>query len=205
MRKLLSTFLRYLPLTFGALGLATFGTFALLNVGGGNIRLAFLVGLVVSSILAMSNLWTSNSPRARVRYFAVLLAVYFLGIMVMGLREWGHWLPARYTTRELLSTDVASWYDLTVNVIGFIPLGFRATVVAEEQSWFRSRAGRIVWPALACALVSLGIELAQFFVRGRSSSLVDVATNAGGALLGVVYGLVFVSLWRSRDSELSSA
>lgn len=205
MKNLLTIFLRYLPLAFGALGLATFGTFALLNVGGGNIRLAFLVGLVVSSILALSNLWMSNSPRARVRYFAVLLAVYFLGIMVMGLRERGHWLPARYTTRELLSTDVASWYDLTVNIIGFIPLGFLATVVAEERSWFRTRVGRITWPALACALVSLGIELTQFFLRGRSSSLVDVVTNAGGALLGVVYGLVFVSLWRSRDSELNGA
>ena len=34
--------------------------------------------------------------------------------------------------------------------------------------------------------LSLGIEVAQSFVPGRSSSLIDLASNSAGALLGAL-------------------
>ena len=85
---------------------------------------------------------------------------------------------------------------MIINVLGFVPLGFLAMglLAAMRRTGFWQSLGSVV---AFCLCVSLVIELVQYFLPGRSSSLVDVATNAGGALLGTAYALLFVRLWRS--------
>jgi glycopeptide antibiotics resistance protein len=69
--------------------------------------------------------------------------------------------------------------DVLANIVLFIPLGFLFHLA-------RRRAG---WPSLLQALgfgvlVSSAVEACQLFLPGRDSSLIDVATNGLGALLG---------------------
>ncbi len=68
--------------------------------------------------------------------------------------------------------------DMVLNVLFFIPLG---VLIA----WRRET--RAIGLALAAGFAfSLGIEVVQSFVPGRSSSLVDLATNSTGALIGAL-------------------
>ena len=69
-------------------------------------------------------------------------------------------------------------FDIASNVIGFIPLGF---IVA----WKKKRSGIAVALAMGFAF-SLTIELIQPLIPGRDSSIVDLASNSTGALLGAV-------------------
>lgn len=94
--------------------------------------------------------------------------------------------------RTLVSTfrTRAERTDIVANILLFIPLGFFA---------MQSLRRRPVWwdAAVATAggaLLSTGIELAQFYDRGRQSSLSDVYSNAAGACLGAAAGV----LWYRR-------
>jgi len=68
--------------------------------------------------------------------------------------------------------------DIGFNILFFLPLGFLL-------AW--RRGPRMIRVALAAGFaLSLGIEVAQSFVPGRSSSLIDLASNSAGALLGAL-------------------
>lgn len=79
-----------------------------------------------------------------------------------------------------------TWFDLVVNVLGYIPFGalvFGALV----------RNGHAVRPSLVLAVVvgtglSLSMETLQNFLPQRVSSNVDLATNALGTLVGAALG-----------------
>lgn len=76
-------------------------------------------------------------------------------------------------------TSEWSVFDLVMNVVMFVPLGFLFQLTREEGDpapW---------WQALLMgAGLSAAIETAQLFEVSRFSSLMDVATNAAGALVG---------------------
>jgi VanZ like family len=83
------------------------------------------------------------------------------------------------------------WFinDVALNVFGFIPLGavFFAWVLLLKASSRKTAGGLVL---AACFLLSLAIEIAQAWMPNRTSSLLDVALNTLGALIGIV--LVFL-------------
>ena len=77
---------------------------------------------------------------------------------------------------------VSSAWDLIRNVILFVPFGvFGFALVARRT---RSAAAAIAVTVAAAFLVSATCEALQFFENERTSSILDLATNTGGALLG---------------------
>jgi VanZ family protein len=71
--------------------------------------------------------------------------------------------------------------DVVANVVLFLPLGFLFRAAA------RSTAARHQVAALAVGIAtSAALEAGQLFLPGRFPSLVDVASNAAGAWLGVL-------------------
>ncbi|MDP6979237.1 MAG: VanZ family protein [Myxococcota bacterium] len=68
--------------------------------------------------------------------------------------------------------------DVGLNILFFVPLGI-------VMAWRRSTRW-VAFALLAGFSLSLGIEIVQSYVPGRSSSLVDVASNATGAGLGAL-------------------
>ena len=79
-----------------------------------------------------------------------------------------------------------TWFDLVINLLGYIPLG--ALVFG---AWVRS--GGQVKPALALAFAvgtgtSFAMEFLQNYVPQRVASNIDLGVNALGALLGALLG-----------------
>ena len=88
--------------------------------------------------------------------------------------------PFRFSTKALhgLSTE---WtvFDLVMNVVMFVPLGFLFRVTRPRG------AANAWWMAMVLgALLSMSIESAQLFEETRYSSLLDVLTNTTGAAVG---------------------
>ena len=90
--------------------------------------------------------------------------------------------PTRSTYLSLYPTHAGDplWkpFDIASNVIGFMPLGF---LVAWKQ-----KRSRIALALMIGFALSLTIELIQPLIPGRDSSIVDLASNSTGALLGAV-------------------
>ena len=83
------------------------------------------------------------------------------------------------------------WFivDVTLNFIGFIPLGgvlFFRLLLSKPKS--PVRAGLMV--LAFCFSLSFSIELAQAWLPNRASSILDVALNSLGALAGILLAAV---------------
>lgn len=90
-------------------------------------------------------------------------------------------------------TTIWSWFDLVMNVLMFVPFGFVHQLTRPRGApadW-----GRVL---LLGAGLSATIETAQLFAPDRYSSLLDVATNTAGALLGAA---LFARMSRVVESE----
>jgi hypothetical protein len=77
---------------------------------------------------------------------------------------------------------VTSAGDLIRNVILFLPFGVFGFLFAERR--LRSAPWAVLTTYIAAALASASFEVAQYFLAVRTSSILDVAMNAVGALLG---------------------
>ena len=76
-------------------------------------------------------------------------------------------------------TDIWDWKDAVMNVVMFVPLGFVYQLTRPVGAPLNAR--RVL---LLGAIFSGLIETVQLFAPSRFTSLVDLATNASGALVG---------------------
>src|SRR5436190_14816543 len=82
--------------------------------------------------------------------------------------------------------------DLIANLLLYIPLGFFSVLALSSRPRFR-----VVLPVVFAGLMlSTAIELAQFYDRGRVSSLTDVYSNLAGTGLGAVAGVILSDKFR---------
>ena len=82
-------------------------------------------------------------------------------------------------------------FDVVANLLGYAPLGFLVALAL-----LRSGAGRWSWPvaAGAPALLSLVIESVQTYLPMRVPSNLDLALNAGGAVMGATAAVLLERL-----------
>jgi len=81
------------------------------------------------------------------------------------------------------------FFDVAINTIGFIPLGFFLALYLTRVLELKGRSAYIA--AIAAGVVlSLAIELTQVFIPVRESSCGDLILNS----LGTVMGVMFLSL-----------
>ena len=83
--------------------------------------------------------------------------------------------------------------DFFANIILFLPVGF---IFRLSRGTNQDRFG--IHALIFGTLLSVAIEIAQLFVHGRYTSIIDVITNGSGAWLG---GLIFVFLKRTLKEE----
>ncbi|MGA8151681.1 MAG: VanZ family protein [Terriglobales bacterium] len=76
------------------------------------------------------------------------------------------------------------WEDVSVNVVGFIPLGFWLAVDFYEVHKIRYPMTTILIVGL---LTSLMIEILQVFLPTRSSGSTDLITNTLGTAIGIMF------------------
>ncbi len=118
---------------------------------------------------------------------ALPLGLVYLGLVVYaslypfeGWRDQGYmpwsflWAPwPRYWTG----------FDLASNLLGYMPAGFLLALTALRSGRGRYAVGLA---ALACTLLSLGMECLQNYLPRRVPSNVDFALNAAGGWVGAV-------------------
>lgn len=103
-----------------------------------------------------------------------LLAVWLTALFVLTLYPFG---PPRLPGRAFV-LGTAEGVDPWLNLLFFLPGGFLLA----------SAGLSVVTAAALAALLSQSVETLQIWIPGRYPSLLDVATNTGGAWLGAALG-----------------
>jgi VanZ family protein len=135
------------------------------------------------------------------RYAATLLTIYVAYIFYFGMAPFTfHW-DAGLSARDILeqrfegmaSVWRVTWWDIWTNILLYVPLGW--LLVRLPSIAPRHRSVALIAVMASAALLSLGIELAQTLLP-RLPSLVDIACNTLGAVLGGLVGLLAYPAWR---------
>jgi hypothetical protein len=145
-----------------------------------------LAGLVISTIIVFTGMHPKRAPSAK-SLFGVLLIIYLAGILYMGLKPSGHSFKH---SKEFLITSSPPIFDFTINILGFIPFAHLSICYLSTAK----RATHITISALIALVsgigISLFIELVQYHIPGRTSSMMDLIANTAGTSIGVAYSLL---------------
>jgi VanZ family protein len=119
-----------------------------------------------------------------------LALVYLVLIGYASLFPFAHWRDQGVSSLQFLWAPLPKYwtgFDVGVNVVGYIPLGFLTTWAALKRTngWLALMAG-----VLVAAITSLVMEATQSFLPGRVPSNLDWLLNTAGGLAGAL--LVFV-------------
>lgn len=125
------------------------------------------------------------------KQFAVA-AVIVTAVIVYGSLYPFTFRPAVDGIRPALHTLLESWADMPIsrsdliaNVLLYMPFGFFAVLALSRGAGI---AGRVVSITLMGAVLSISMELAQYYDADRVTNASDVYTNSFGALLGAIGG-----------------
>lgn len=128
-----------------------------------------------------------------------LAALYGLAIAFASLQPFSPWIPPDPSTPFW---PLAPWplrftrYDVIANLVAYFPFGVFVAL------WPR-RATPTARAALALACgggLSFAMETLQMYLPPRDASLVDLAANSAGALLGGMAGASLVRAERARNA-----
>jgi VanZ family protein len=98
-------------------------------------------------------------------------------------------VPHKYLLRAATKEFKANWAYLTdvlANIAGFMPLGL---IVCAYVRWIKGPWKSILVTTIACGILSLGIEVLQYYVPRRGSGITDIIANTLGAALGAALTL----------------
>lgn len=82
-------------------------------------------------------------------------------------------------------------FDITINVVGYAPLGFLLALALLRTGWPRSA---VLVASLASTLLSALMEFLQIYLPQRVPSNLDLLLNAGGAVLGALLAMLMERL-----------
>jgi len=88
------------------------------------------------------------------------------------------WDITRHSTQNKI-------YDITTNIVLFIPLGLGVAARIFRGGW-RRRHIALIGAAAAGFVLSATVEILQLFLAERDASLIDILSNTTGALIGGV-------------------
>ena len=135
---------------------------------------------------------------------ALLYAVGLALITLSPLTDW-HFVPEA-PWRFLGQPWPKYWtgFDVLVNVLAYIPLGLlasRAVLYRVRDSAWGPLLSFVV-AALACMLISILLEGLQTYLPSRRPSILDVASNAAGAMAGAFIASAYAqSITRLQITE----
>jgi VanZ family protein len=107
-------------------------------------------------------------------------------------------VPHKGLLRSPLQEFRPNWHyamDLAINIAGFIPLGL---VLCACLVWSRDKPKAVLIATVQCAMLSLAIEILQFYIPRRGSGITDIITNSLGAFLGA---MLIETVWVQRTLE----
>lgn len=179
-------------LASGIAGLLFFSTVDFVRPGVPRLGTDQLAGLVISGIIVLASLHNTRSPYAKT-WFGTLALLYLSGIFYMGLKPSGEfYYPVHFHHHfeQLLMISRPPIKDFIINILGFCPFAYllMAYLVARKQV--------IHWSLPICLVLSAGIgaslfiEIVQYYIPGRTSSMMDLMANAAGTVVGITFFVV---------------
>jgi VanZ family protein len=128
-----------------------------------------------------------EQPSTLARY---LFVAYLLLVVYASLHPFSGWrdrgLPA-FAFVVAPFTKPIQTFDVVVNVLGYIPLGFLAVLATYPR--LRGGSG-FAFAVLCSVLASFVLESLQVYLPTRSASNLDILANAAGGTLGAIAALV---------------
>ena len=174
-------------LVVGIGGMLISACFDLLHAGAThNFGMLQLAGFVVAAFVAVVGLRGGVLSQTKL-WDGLLLSAYLAGNFYMGFRSQN---PGNDYAYGLLRQTRFTPKDAFINLTGFIPLGYLMTSFLSAGSQRHKDSRPIILSVVLCVSVSFVIEFGQSYLPGRASSIVDLAMNTMGALIGVVFCLV---------------
>lgn len=147
----------------------------------------------------------SSEFRDRYRWSLRTLILGILGICLLTLYPFQidllHSHPGINPFRLVGWAKAAGTRDAILNVLLFMPFGFGLAGLLRRRGF--SRVATAAISLLAGALLSYGVELAQFFIPGRDSGWEDIFTNGSGSLAGCLFFYIsgLPLLWLVQSAE----
>src|SRR5882672_8900925 len=140
-----------------------------------------------------------EQPSTLARY---LLIAYVLLVVYASLHPFSGWRDRGLPPFAFVAapfTRPMPVFDMVVNVIGYVPLGFLAALAAYP----RLRGGRAFVFGFACSLLlSFALESLQLYLPSRTSSNLDLLTNAAGGALGALAAVAGTRALRLEEGLL---
>ncbi len=137
------------------------------------------------------NRYSSISFLARKAKPTMVSPFFFaVSLLVILIVSWYPFTGWRFTGEPVLSfyTYPLPYYftlfDNAINILAYIPLGLSLALLWRRSRW------ALLYATLLGLLVSMGVEFVQQFLPTRIASNMDILSNAFGALLGAVAGIV---------------
>lgn len=130
-----------------------------------------------------SDVTAARLGRATLAYLALMMAIITLA-------------PFQFAARPVHGlSPLWDWGDIVMNILMFVPFGFIYQLTRPAGS------PATLWRVCALgALLSGCVETAQLFEATRYSSLVDIATNSIGAMLGAALYAFVVARIHGEDA-----
>jgi len=128
-------------------------------------------------------LTVTRTPSALPRY----LALAYLGLVIYAsLHPFSGWRDPGLPMLTFLDAGWPRWwtgFDLGINVLAYVPLGYLLTLALARQPgrWLPAVTG-----ALLAALLSFTVEALQSWLPARVPSNLDLASNACGGAIGAL-------------------
>ena len=141
----------------------------------------FIAGLIV----ALAGVRSLVYP-GRKTWDGVLLIVYFAGTLFVGLKP-SHLEGQATWITGVLGNDVFSRLDFAINALGFIPLGYLLMSCLDIELDTKVRKRTVLFVLCFGLGLSLGLEIMQYSIPGRYSSLYDLLANASGTMAGIAF------------------
>jgi hypothetical protein len=95
-------------------------------------------------------------------------------------------IPHKVLLKSAAKEFSADWTyasDVLMNIVGFLPIGFVVCLCLKRAT---ARKEAVLLTTIACGLLSLMIEVAQYYIPRRVSGTTDIITNTLGAASGAM-------------------
>jgi len=157
-----------------------------LHIGSPGFELRQLAIVIVGGIVMLSGLRKLLFP-SQTKLDGVLLAIYFLGLLFMGIEPRSFEVS---TKKYFLTVGAVSLNkDFIINILGFLPFSYLMVSYLLDNNRLR-KISAVALTLLAGTSISLSLEMIQYVIPGRTSSLSDWILNSLGTFLGVCFYLL---------------
>lgn len=173
--------IRFFLLIGGIIGILFFLSADLIRYDSPQFGKYQLAGLVISTIIILASVRSPESPSSKT-WFGAIFFTYLTGLLFMGLWPSGHFHSMQ---AEFLNMKSPPIDDFIINVLGFVPFAYLSMtyLITGRQHYSVAKLALLVF------VIGMGtsffIEVSQYFIPGRTSSMMDLLANSVGAIVGV--------------------